>query len=161
MCQLVLFVVPVLERYKDAEVVCSSNNAHACSGELGTELIVASRGHAFLGAIHIKGGDGRVVGGLFGEVGDGHGFCVASNTVGAARGRRGRCLEGRVGVLYLPVTLQGRVSGKRRYAEGATYPEELAQRRVVRLAWLALDIFLAQSQHLSPRRSASSIPDPW
>ena len=36
----------------------------------------------------------------------------------------------------------GRVSEKQRHAEGVTYPEELAERRVVWLAWLALDVFL-------------------
>jgi hypothetical protein len=81
---------------------------------------------------------------LFGEVRDGNGLGVASHAVGAARGRRRRGLEGRVGVFNLPVTLQGSVSSAQPAAEGVTYAEELAQRRVVGLAWLALDIFLPE-----------------
>jgi hypothetical protein len=143
MRELVLLIASVLQRDEDAEVVCSRNHAHACSGELGTQLVVASCAYAFLGTFDVEGGDGRVVRGLFGEVRDGYGLGVARHAVGAARGRRGGCLERRMAVFNLPVTLQGSVNSARPPAEGVTYAEELAQRRVVGLAWLALDIFLA------------------
>jgi hypothetical protein len=107
--QLILLVVSVLQRYEDAEVVCSRNHAHAGSGELRAQLVVASCAYAFLGTVDVKSGDGRVVGGLFGEVRDGNGLRVASNAVGAARRCRGGGLERRVGGLYLPVTLPGSV----------------------------------------------------
>jgi hypothetical protein len=31
-----------------------------------------------------------------------------------------------------------------------TYPEELAQSRIIRLAWFALDVFLSEVQHIFP-----------
>lgn len=86
-CQLVFLVVSVLERNEDAEIVCSSHNAHTGSGELGAKLVVSSRAHAFLWTVDVEGRDRRVVGSLFGKVGDGHRLAVASNAVGAARGR--------------------------------------------------------------------------
>lgn len=68
MSQLVLFVVPVLQRDEDAQVVCSSHHAHACPGEFGTELVISSRADAFLGALDVEGGDRRVMRRLLGEV---------------------------------------------------------------------------------------------
>jgi hypothetical protein len=65
---LVFLVVSVLQRHKDAEVVCSSHDAHACSGELGAELVIASCAYAFLWTVDVEGRDGRVVGRLFGKV---------------------------------------------------------------------------------------------
>jgi hypothetical protein len=159
MSQLVLFVVPVLQRDEDAEVVCASHHAYACSGELGTELVVAPCADAFLGALDVEGGDGWVVGGLFGEVRDRHRLPVSRDAVGAARGRRSRRLQSRMGVFDLPVTLQESIV--HRGAEAITYPEEFAQRRVVGLAWLALDVFLPQNQRRISRQRMCSVPDPW
>jgi hypothetical protein len=62
-------------------------------------------------------------------------------------------------IFDLPVTLQESIV--RHGAEGVTYPEEFAQRRVVGLAWLTLDVFLAQHQRRIPRQSMCSVPDPW
>jgi hypothetical protein len=42
---------------------------------------------------------------LFGKVGDSDGLAVAFEAVGGARGCRVGCLEGRVGIFDLPVTL--------------------------------------------------------
>ena len=110
MGQLVLLVVPVLQGDEDAQIVCSSDDAHARAGELGAELVIASCADAFLRAVDVEGGDGRVVGGLFGEVRDGDGLVVASDAVGAARGCRGGRLERAVAVFDLPVTLQESVT---------------------------------------------------
>jgi hypothetical protein len=64
--QLVLLIVPVLQSYENAEIVGSRNHAHACSGELGAELVVASCADAFLGTVNEESGDGWMMGGLFG-----------------------------------------------------------------------------------------------
>jgi hypothetical protein len=126
MGQLVLLVISVLERDEDAQIVRSGHDAHACPGEFCAQLIVTSRADALLGAFYVEGGDGRVVGSLFGEVRDGDGLAVAGEAVRAARGSRGWRLEGWVGIFNLPVTLS-RVSRVPRRAEGVTYAEELAQ----------------------------------
>jgi hypothetical protein len=159
--QLVLFVVSVLQRDEDAEVVRASHHAHACSGKLGTELVVAPCADAFLRALNVESRDRRVVRGLLGQVRDGHRLPVSRDAVGAARGRRSRRLQGRMAVFDLPVTLQESVVRRGAEAEGVTYPEEFAQRRVVGLAWLALDVFLPQSQRRIPRQAVCSVPDPW
>lgn len=44
--------------------------------------------------------------------------------------------------------------------QGMTYPEELAQRRIVGLAWLALDIFLIRSQSCLLALHLWSVPSP-
>jgi hypothetical protein len=59
--QLVLLVIPVLERDEDAEIVRAGHHAHACSGELCAQLVVAPRADALLGAVHVEGGNGGVV----------------------------------------------------------------------------------------------------
>lgn len=48
-----------------------------------------------------------------------------------------------------------------RYAEGVTHPEELAQRRVVGFAWLALDVFLPLRQRRILSFGVCNVPDPW
>jgi hypothetical protein len=83
-CELVLLVVPVLQIDEDAQVVCSSDHAHACSSELRAQLVVSPRADALLRAVDVEGGNGRVVGGLFGEVRDGDSLAVAGHAVGAA-----------------------------------------------------------------------------
>lgn len=105
MCELVLLVSPILQRDEDAQVVRSRYNAHACTGELCTQLIIPFRADALLGTIDVEGGHGRVVGSLLGEVGNCDCLAVASNAVGAARWSRGRCLQDRVCVFDFPVTL--------------------------------------------------------
>lgn len=105
MCELVLFVVSVLQRDEDAQVVRSSDNAHACTGELCAQLVVSLRADTLLRAVDVECGNRRVVGGLFGEVRDRDGFAVAGDAVCAARRSRGRCLHGRMCVLDFPVTL--------------------------------------------------------
>src|SRR5690242_5229267 len=107
MCELVLLVIPVFQGDEDAQVVRSSNHAHACTSEFGTQLVVSLRANALLGAVDVEGGHGRVVRGLFGEVGDCDSLAVAGDAVGAARGRRVRCLQGGMCILNLPVTLAG------------------------------------------------------
>jgi hypothetical protein len=59
--QLVLLVIPVLERDEDAQVVCSRHDTHASPSELCAQLIVAPCADTLLGAVHVEGGDGRVV----------------------------------------------------------------------------------------------------
>lgn len=51
-----------------------------------------------------------MVGGLLGEVGDGHGLAIAFDAVRGARGSRVGGLEGRVGVLNLPIALRESVT---------------------------------------------------
>ena len=84
MCELVLFVVSVLQRDEDAQVVRSSDNAHACTGELCAQLVVSLRADTLLRAVDVECGNRRVVGGLFGEVRDGNSLAVAGHAVGAA-----------------------------------------------------------------------------
>jgi len=60
-CELVFFVVPVLEGDEDAQVVCPRSDAHACSGELCAQLVVALGTDALFWAVDVEGGDGRVV----------------------------------------------------------------------------------------------------
>jgi hypothetical protein len=122
-CELVLFIVPVLQGDEDAQVVCSGNNAHACAGKLCAKLVIAAGNDTLLGAVDVEGGYGRVVRGLLGEVGDGDLLGVAGDAVGAARGRRGGRLEGLEVVVDLPVAA-----------------EELAEGRVVGLAGFPLDV---------------------
>jgi hypothetical protein len=103
--QLILFIVPVLEGDEDAEIVCSGDDAHAGTGKLCTELVVASCAYALLGTVDVEGRDGRVVRGLLGEVGNGHELGVTRDAVGTARGRRRGGLEGGMAVFYLPIAL--------------------------------------------------------
>ena len=77
-------------------------------------------------------------------------------------------LEGAdVGVLrvgWVASIFQLHCKGQRRHchAAGVTYPKELPQRRVVGLAWLALDVFLRKISAPSSRMlGTSSLPDPW
>lgn len=58
-------------------------------------------------------------------------------------------------VLDFPVTLHRLAVAEPSYLQ--TYSEELAQRGVVGLAWLALDVFLACSQ---PYLSRQALPPP-
>jgi len=60
-CELVLLVIPVLQVDEDTQVVCSSHDAHTCARELCAQLIIASCADALLGAVDVKGGDGRMV----------------------------------------------------------------------------------------------------
>jgi hypothetical protein len=106
MCKLVFFVTPVLQGDEDAQVVRSGHNAHACTRELRAQLIVASCSNALLRTVDVEGRNGRVMGRLLGEVGDGDGLAIAFEAVGGARGGRVRRLEGGVGIFDLPVTLQ-------------------------------------------------------
>ena len=84
MCQLVLFVVSAVQRYENAQIMCSSNNANIGSCEFRTELVEPSSGDALLRTIDIECGNGRMVGGLFCEVGE-LDTLVASDTAGATR----------------------------------------------------------------------------
>ena len=61
MRQLVLLVISVMQRYENAQVVCSGNNTNVGTRELCAELIEASRGYALLGAIDVEGRHWRVV----------------------------------------------------------------------------------------------------
>jgi hypothetical protein len=123
MCELVLLIVPVLEGDENTQVVCTSGDADACAGELCAELVVATGDDALLGAVNVEGRNRGVVRRLLGEVRDGDLLGVARNAVGTARGRRGGRLEGLEGVVDLPVATK-----------------ELAERRVVGLAGLSLDV---------------------
>jgi hypothetical protein len=126
MCELVLLIIPVLEVDEDAQVMRSCDNTHARASKLRAQLVVPLCTDTLLRAVDVEGGNGRVVGGLFGEVGDSDSLAVAGHAVGAARGSRVRCLQGGVRVFDLPVTL--RVSVLVWIASSKTYPEELAQR---------------------------------
>lgn len=96
--------------------MCSSNDAYACTGEFGANLIVSSGTDTLLGAVDVEGGNGRVVGGLLGEVGDGDGFGFAGDASGGARGLGGWCCEGRMRVIDFPVAL--RASDELQKADG-------------------------------------------
>jgi hypothetical protein len=113
MCELVLFIPPVLQGDEDAQVVRSSHDAHACTGKLRAQLIVASCGDALLWTVDVEGGNGRVVRCLLGEVGNSDGLVITFEAVGGARGCRGGCLEGGVGIFDLPVTLRESATGSR------------------------------------------------
>lgn len=106
MCELILLVIPVFQCDEDAQVVRSSYNAHTGASELCAQLVIPSRAYAFLGAVNVEGGDGRVVRRLFGEVRDCDCLAVADHAVGAARGCRSRCLHSGMCVFDFPVTLE-------------------------------------------------------
>ena len=110
MSELVLLIASVLQGDEDTQVVRSSHHSYTCTCELGAQLIITARTDALLGAVDIEGGDGRVVGGLLGEVGDGDGLAIAFDAVGGARGSRVGGLEGGVGVFDLPVALRESVT---------------------------------------------------
>ena len=61
MCELVFFIIPVLEGDEDSKIVCSSYNTHACPREPCAQLVITFRTDAFLRTINVKGGNGRVV----------------------------------------------------------------------------------------------------
>lgn len=82
MCKLVLLIIPVLQRNEYAQVVCASNDADIGACELGTELIEASSGDAFLRTVDIESGDRRVVRGLFGKIGEF--YALVDDAAGAA-----------------------------------------------------------------------------
>jgi hypothetical protein len=104
-CQLVFLVTPACQCNEDAQVVCSSNNTDVGTGELGAELVEASRGDALLRAVDVKGGDRRVVGGLFGQVGKLHAL-IAGDAAGTARGGRvRRMFQLRLCIFNIPRTL--------------------------------------------------------
>lgn len=126
MCELVLLIIPVLEVDEDSQVMRSCDHTHARASKLRAQLVVPLCTDTLLRAVDVEGGNGRVVGCLFGEVGDSDSLAVAGHAVGAARGSRVRCLQGGVRVFDLPVTLQ--VSVLVCNALSKTYPEELAQR---------------------------------
>lgn len=83
-CELVLLVIPVLQCNEDAQVVRSSHNTHTRTSELGAQLVVSLRTYALLWTVDVEGGNGRVVGGLLGEVRDGDSLAIASHAVGTA-----------------------------------------------------------------------------
>lgn len=64
--------------------MCSGNNADVGSREFRTKLVEPPSGDALLWAIDIEGGNGRMMGGLFCEVGESN-TLVASDTAGATR----------------------------------------------------------------------------
>ena len=129
-CELVLFIVAVLQGDEDAQVVCAGNDANVGARELCAQLVEAAGNDALGGAVDVEGGDGGMVGRLLGQVRH-LDELVAGDAGGGAGGlRAGRVLERRLRVLDLPVAA-----------------EELAQGRVVGLAWLALDVFLPALAH--------------
>lgn len=105
MRQLVFLIIAILQRYENAQVMRPSNDANICSGKLRTQLIVSPCDDSLLRAVDVEGGNGRVVGGLFGEVGD-FDDLVAGNAGSTAR-RLGivGMFEGRLCVFDLPCTL--------------------------------------------------------
>lgn len=68
MCHSVLLIVPVLQRYIDAQVVVSWHHADASTGELRAELVVAPRDDSLSRTLDKICGNWRVMGGLFGDV---------------------------------------------------------------------------------------------
>ena len=126
MCELVFLIISLLEGDEDAQVVLPRCHFDTGTGEFGRYLVKSPGSDTLLRAVDVEGGNGRVVGGLFGEVGDSDSLAVAGHAVGAARGSRVRCLQGGVRVFDLPVTLQVSVLVCNTLCK--TYPEELAQR---------------------------------
>ena len=84
MCELVLLIIPILEVDEDAQVMRSCDHAHARASKLRTQLVVPLCTDTLLRAVDVEGRNGRVVGGLFGEVGDSDSLAVAGHAVGAA-----------------------------------------------------------------------------
>lgn len=68
MLKLVGFIVSLLERDENAQVVLARADLDGRSGELGADLVKASCVDAFVGALDPKGTDRRVVGRLFGQI---------------------------------------------------------------------------------------------
>lgn len=73
-CQLVCFVVPLLERDKDAKVVLAGHHLDGGAGELGCDLVETLGVEALLRAVDVECADGRMVRGLLGQVRDPDGF---------------------------------------------------------------------------------------
>lgn len=117
-----------MEGYVDALVVDAWDDADGGAGEFGGELVEAARRDALVGAVDVVGGDGRVVGGLLGEVGDADSLVLGAVAFGGYGGLLEVlldffALEARFVVFHFPVT-----------------SEELAECAVVGFAWLALDV---------------------
>ena len=81
MCKLILFIVSVLQSNENAQIMRSSHNTYASTCEFGAYLVVTLRTNAFFRAIDVESGNRRVVGGLFGKVGDGDELALARDTV--------------------------------------------------------------------------------
>lgn len=71
MCELIFFVIARLEGDEDAEVVLARCDADGCAGEFGGELVKAACCDALGWARNDKGGNGRMMGSLLGNVGNG------------------------------------------------------------------------------------------
>jgi hypothetical protein len=85
MCELVCLVVAFLEGNEDAKIVLARGDSDGRASEFGTYLVIAPRMDALFGTADVESANGRMVGGLLGEVG---------YPDGAARGV-GRCLDDR------------------------------------------------------------------
>jgi hypothetical protein len=160
MRELILLIVALLECNEDAQVVGAGNDADARTSELGAQLVKAPGRNALFGAIDVKSGNGRVVGGLLSKVGD-LDELVARGAHGAARGRRvWSVFDGRRSIFDLPGTLRKLVD------VGATAEDERTLKNSPKvelygLHGLPLTYFCAP---ISPRiQSAftSRVPDPW
>lgn len=66
--QLVGLVVPLLQRYENAQVVLSRADLDGGTGELGADLIKPASMKALVRAVDIKGTNWRMVGSLLSEV---------------------------------------------------------------------------------------------
>lgn len=87
--QLICFMVPPLDRDEDAQVVLSGRHSDRRASELGCDLVETLGMDALLRAVDVKCTDGRVMGGLLGEVRDAHRFRGVGGGLGYRHARRG------------------------------------------------------------------------
>lgn len=113
--ELVLFAVAAVEGDEDAKVVLAGEDLDRGAGKLGGNLVKAASADAALGAGNVESADGRVVGGLLGQVGDGERLGVVGGAVLRGGERQGR------GILVALGALDARL------ARGGALPAELAR----------------------------------
>lgn len=55
MCELVLFIVTVVESYEYSKIMVSWRNPHACAGKFGAQLVESPSRETFLRAGNVEG----------------------------------------------------------------------------------------------------------
>lgn len=66
-CELVLFAIPIIKGYENAQVVRSGRDPYTRSREFGAEMVISAGCDSLLRAIDIKGRYRRVMRGLLGQ----------------------------------------------------------------------------------------------
>lgn len=106
MRQLILLIIPVLQRNVNTQIMSTRSHSNTRASKFCAQLIVSSSVNSLFGTVNVECGNWRVMGGLFGEVGDFNGLGVAGYAGGTARGCGvGGMFESRLSIFDGPITL--------------------------------------------------------